>query len=95
MHFRMANSPAFDWTQARAFLAAAEGGSVSAAARTLGLTQPTLGRQVAALEQALGVTLFERGGRSLALTEAGLELLDHVRTMADAANRVALAATRR
>ena len=93
MHFRMANPPSFDWSQARAFLAAAEGGSFSAAARTLGLTQPTLGRQVAALEQALGVTLFERGGRTLALTGAGLELLEHVRAMGDAANRLALAAS--
>ncbi len=83
----------FDWNQARAFLATAQEGSLSAAARALGQTQPTLGRQVAALETALGVTLFERVGRSLALTLAGKDLLDHVRSMADAANRVSLAAT--
>lgn len=82
----------FDWTLARAFLAAAEAGSFSAAARRLGLTQPTLGRQVAALEAGLGVTLFERAGRSLVLTASGIELLDHVRAMGDAAERVALAA---
>jgi DNA-binding transcriptional LysR family regulator len=84
---------AFDWNQARAFLATAEEGSLSAAARALGLTQPTLGRQVAALEETLGVVLFERAGRSLVLTEAGRDLLDHVRTMADAAGRVSLAAS--
>jgi DNA-binding transcriptional LysR family regulator len=59
----------------------------------LGLTQPTLGRQVAALEARLGVTLFERLGRSLSLTQSGLELLDHVRAMGDAASRVSLTAS--
>lgn len=83
----------FDWNQARAFLATAEEGSLSAAARALGLTQPTLGRQVAALEEDLGVMLFERAGRSLILTQSGLELLDHVRTMGDAASRFSLTAS--
>ncbi|MEM9262717.1 MAG: LysR family transcriptional regulator [Pseudomonadota bacterium] len=83
----------FDWNQARAFLATAEEGSFSAAARVLGQTQPTLGRQVAALEDALGVTLFERVGKSLNLTSAGAELLVHVRDMAAVANRVSLTAT--
>lgn len=83
----------FDWNQARAFLATAEEGSLSAAARALGLTQPTLGRQVAALEENLGVTLFERVGRSLSLTEEGLELLENVRAMGDAAGRLSLAAS--
>ena len=49
----------FDWNQVRAFLATAEEGSLSAAARALQATQPTLSRQVSALEQDLGVTLFE------------------------------------
>ena len=84
---------AFDWNQVRSFLAACEEGSLSAAARALHQTQPTLSRQVTGLEQALGVTLFERGHRKLQLTTAGLELLDHVRVMAEAANRVALAAS--
>jgi DNA-binding transcriptional LysR family regulator len=83
----------FDWNQARAFLVTAEEGSLSAAARALGLTQPTLGRQVSALEEKLGVTLFERVGHSLALTQSGLELLDHVRTMGEAAGRVSLTAS--
>lgn len=87
------NAVSFDWNQARAFLATVEEGSLSAAARQLGLTQPTLGRQVAALEAALDVTLFERIGKSLVLTESGLELLDHVRAMFDAANRVSLTAS--
>lgn len=83
----------FDWNQGRAFLATAEEGSLSAAARALGLTQPTLSRQVAALEEGLGVTLFERVGRSLSLTQAGLELLDHFRAMGEAASRVSLTAS--
>ncbi len=85
--------PDFDWNQARAFMATAQAGSLSAAARRLGLTQPTLGRQVAALEAALGVTLFERVGRSLALTQAGRALLEHVQNMGAAAEAVARAAS--
>ncbi len=82
----------FDWNRARAFLITAEEGSLSAAARALGMAQPTLGRQVNALEDELGVVLFERVGRGLTLTPSGLELLDHVRSMGDAANRVSLSA---
>jgi DNA-binding transcriptional LysR family regulator len=83
----------FDWNRARAFLVTAEEGSFSAAARGLSSTQPTVGRQVAALEQDLGVTLFERVGTRLELTVSGLELLEHVRAMGAAANRTSLAAT--
>lgn len=84
---------AFDWNQARAFLVTAEEGSLSAAARALGLTQPTLSRQVASLEEALGVTLFERTSRALLLTQAGTDLLTHFRTMGEAANSISVAAT--
>lgn len=83
----------FDWNLARAFLATVEEGSLSAAARALGLSQPTLGRQVAALEAALNVVLFERIGRSLVLTQSGLDLVDHVRGMQEAASRLALGAS--
>ncbi len=83
----------FDWNQARAFLATADEGSLSAAARAVGLTQPTLGRQVAALEAELGVTLFERDGRSLSLTRSGIDLLEHFRAMGEAAGRISLAAS--
>ncbi|MDO6482362.1 LysR family transcriptional regulator [Shimia thalassica] len=82
----------FDWNKARAFLVTAEEGSLSAAARALGMAQPTLGRQVDGLEQELGVVLFERVGRGLTLTPSGLELLDHVRDMGEAAGRVSLTA---
>lgn len=82
----------FDWNRARAFLVTAEEGSLSAAARALGTTQPTLGRQVASLESELGVALFERGNRGLALTPSGLELLEHVREMGEAASQFSLSA---
>lgn len=83
----------FDWNRARAFLVTAEEGSLSAAARALGMAQPTLGRQVNGLENELGVILFERVGRGLTLTPSGLELLDYVRDMGNAAGRVSLAAS--
>lgn len=82
----------FDWNYARAFLAAAEEGSFSAAARVLGVAQPTIGRQIAALEEALAVTLFERVGRGWEVSPTGLVLLEHVREMAEAAGRVQLVA---
>ncbi len=94
MHLRMDwRSVKFDWNRARAFLVTAEEGSLSAAARALGMAQPTLGRQVCALESELGVILFERAGRSLTLTQSGLELVEHVRAMGDAATRVSLTAS--
>lgn len=84
-----------DWNHLRAFHATATTGSLSAAARQLGLTQPTLSRQVAALEEELGVSLFSRRGRKLLLTETGADLLNHIRTMGEAADAVALAASGR
>lgn len=94
MHYCMDwKSVKFDWNRARAFLVTAEEGSLSAAARALGMAQPTLGRQVAALEQELDVVLFNRVGTGLVLTPGGLELLDQVRVMGDAANRMSLAAS--
>ena len=82
----------FDWNRARAFLVTAEEGSLSAAARALGMTQPTLGRQVSALEKELGVVLFERVGLGLVLTPSGLDLMEHVKAMGDAASRFSLTA---
>ncbi|MDF2231714.1 LysR family transcriptional regulator [Albimonas sp. CAU 1670] len=84
-----------DWNRARAFLVTAEAGSLSAAARRLGLTQPTLSRQVAALEADLDATLFERIGKRLVLTETGETLLEHVRAMGEAASAMTIAASGR
>lgn len=83
----------FDWNRARAFLVTAEEGSLSAAARALDMTQPTLGRQVTMLEQELGVALFERGARGLELTPNGLALVEYVRAMGDAASHLSLMAS--
>ncbi|MES2612958.1 MAG: LysR family transcriptional regulator [Pseudomonadota bacterium] len=84
-----------DWNQLRAFLETAETGSLSAAARKLGLTQPTLSRQVAAIEQRMGVTLFERVGKAMALTPTGMDLLEHARAMGTAAQALGVAASGR
>lgn len=93
MHIRMDwRTIDFDWNRARALLVTAEEGSYSAAARALGSTQPTVGRQVAALEAELGITLVERVGRSIELTETGRDLIEHVRAMGEAARRVSLTA---
>ena len=78
----------FDWNRARAFWVTVEEGSYSAAAVALGQSQPTIGRQVAALEEELGVTLLERVGRGVVPTPAGLDLVEHVREMGQAAMRV-------
>ena len=82
-----------DWNLLRAFQATAQEGSLSAAARRLGLTQPTLSRQIAALENRLSLMLFERNGRYLHLTDAGRELLPHVQDMGEAAHRLSLSAS--
>lgn len=84
-----------DWALWRAFLAVAEQGSLSAAARQIGASQPTLGRQVHALESALGVVLFRREARGLTLTEAGAELIGPARSMREAATQAELAAAGR
>lgn len=78
----------FDWNRARAFLVTAEEGSLSAAAKALDMSQPTVGRQVAALEKELGISLFERTNSGLILTESGADLIEQVKTMADAASNL-------
>lgn len=78
----------FDWNHARAFLVTAEEGSLTAAAQALGTTQPTLGRQVSALEEDLGVVLFDRAGGRLVLTPGGEALLEFVQAMGESALHV-------
>ncbi|MGH6980981.1 MAG: LysR family transcriptional regulator [Stellaceae bacterium] len=73
-----------NWDLARAFLAVIESGSLSGAARALGLTQPTIGRQVEELETQLGVPLFTRSRHGVRPTQAALDLKPHVETMAAA-----------
>lgn len=91
MRLRMAKPlPSLDWSLIRSFLAVAETGSLSGAARSLGLTQPSVGRQVRAFETRLGLSLFTRQRRGMALTDAGAALLTPAQAMRDAAGRLAL-----
>ncbi|MEP0940318.1 MAG: LysR family transcriptional regulator [Rhizobiaceae bacterium] len=82
----------FDWTQIRFFVSVAETGSLSACARATGASQPTVGRAIASLEEALGVSLFKRHARGFELTQQGADLLPHARAMANAAADLSLAA---
>jgi len=91
----MDKPPALDWSLIRSFLTVAEAGSLSAAARRLGISQPSLGRHIHAAETALQVALFTRQPRGLALTEAGQALLPAAQAMRAAAARLALAAAAR
>ena len=79
-----------DWSLVQSFLAVAETGSLSAAARQLGLTQPTVGRHVQSLEQELSVALFNRQARGMNLTDQGSALLEHARAMREAAEALSL-----
>lgn len=84
-----------DWALYRTFLAVLREGSLSGAARALGLTQPTVGRQVEALEQALGLALFTRSLHGLAATEAATELRPHAETLESASAALLRAASGR
>jgi DNA-binding transcriptional LysR family regulator len=75
-----------DWNLIKSFVTVAETGSLSAAARKLSASQPTLGRHIGELEQALGVTLFRRGRRGYALTEAGATLFERGRAVSEQAS---------
>lgn len=74
----------------QSFLAVAEGGSLSAAARTTGQSQPTLGRQIRQLEQELESTLFTRHARGLELTADGAAILGAARQMRQAMKQIEL-----
>lgn len=70
------------WDLYRSFLTVLEEGSLSGAARALGLAQPTIGRHVGALEQALGLELFTRSQHGLSPTDAALELRPYAQSLA-------------
>lgn len=74
-----------DWENQRAFLAVLRGGSLSAAARGLGVAQPTVRRRIEALEQSLGAVLFTRSPSGLVPTDVARELATHAEAMAAAA----------
>jgi DNA-binding transcriptional LysR family regulator len=82
-----------NWDFYRTFLTVLKEGSLSAAARELGLTQPTIGRHVDALESAIGFQLFIRSPQGLIPTEAALDLKPHVEQLAANAAALLRAAT--
>lgn len=84
-----------DWSLVHAFLVVAEHGSLSAGARTLGVSQPTLGRQIRSMEEQLGAELFQRRDKGLVLTETGTSLLTAARAMRLAAHEIELRAAGR
>ena len=72
-----------EWTALRDFVTVAETGSLSAAARALGLSQPTIGRRIEQLEKQLNAQLFSRTPQGLNLTQVGEQVLTYARRMAD------------
>ncbi|MFB2561836.1 LysR family transcriptional regulator [Rhizobium sp. IMFF44] len=81
------------WDFYRTFLAVLEHGSLSAAARELGLTQPTVGRHILALEQSVGTELFTRSQQGLLPTDAAMVLKPYAETLASTAAALLRAAS--
>lgn len=81
-----------DWALWRSFAAVIEHGSLSAAARVLGLSQPTLGRHIEALEEALQTKLFDRHLKGLAPNEAALRMFEQVQAAKQALTEAELMA---
>lgn len=74
-----------EWSDLRIFLAIAREGTLGAAARKLGQTQPTMGRRLQALERALGHKLFQRTKDGFVLTDEGSVVLGHAERMEEEA----------
>lgn len=85
-------TPHIEWEWYRAFLGVLTEGSLSGAARALGITQPTAGRHIAALEKALNLVLFTRSQTGLLPTDAARVLLPHAQAMANTAEALVRAA---
>jgi len=81
-----------DWNLIRSFVAVVEQGSLTRAAEAMGLSQPTLSRQIAELESSIGAALFERVARGLKLTPTGENLVEPARVMMAAARSLGMAA---
>ncbi|MFS2159310.1 LysR family transcriptional regulator [Pseudomonas sp. Pseusp122] len=87
------NPPQLQWETQRAFLAVLRTGSLSGAARLLGIAQATARRRIEALEQSVGVSLFIRSPAGLLPTDMARELIGHVESMALAAEAFTRAAS--
>jgi len=81
-----------DWNDLRYFVAVAEQGSTLKAGRVLGVSQTTVARRIAALEDAIGLSLFERRAAGYTLTSDGEDLLRHARQVSAAAEQFTQAA---
>ncbi len=81
------------WDDLRIFLAVVAHGSMNGAAKALGQSQPTVARRIRALEETLGIDLFQRGPNNLELTEAGRAILEAASPMGEAASIVARTAS--
>ena len=81
------------WDLYRTFLAVVREGSLSAAARRIGIAQPTAGRHVRALEKIVGASLFMRSQRGLSATHAARALVPHAEAMAAAADALTRASS--
>lgn len=88
----MDKSKLTDWSLVQSFLAVAEAGSLSEAARQLSRSQPTLGRHIQSLETSLNQQLFDRHPRGLQLSAAGTALLPMAREMQQQMYRLSLQA---
>lgn len=84
-----------DWAKLQSFVAVAEHGSLSAAARATGASQPTLSRHIASLEEDLELRLFDRTSEGLVLTPSGAEIFGNAEAMSQSANQIALVASGR
>ena len=81
-----------DWSLIETFVTVAETGSLSAAARQLGRSQPTIGRQVREIESALGSALFRRQPNGMTLSKEGMALIEPARAMREAAGSFSIIA---
>ncbi|BAN27304.1 LysR family transcriptional regulator [Caballeronia insecticola] len=79
------NEPNLEWSDVRVFLAIARSGTLGAAARMIGQTQPTMGRRLRALEEALGHVLFQRTSDGFVLTDEGAAVLSYAERMEEEA----------
>lgn len=89
---KVQNDGMFDWNDARFFVAVADSGSTLAAGRALRVSQTTVARRIAALEEALGIALFDKRRAGYALTDAGAALLTEARAIQGSAAALADAA---
>jgi DNA-binding transcriptional LysR family regulator len=79
------HNPRLEWSDVRIFLAIARAGTLGGAARVIGQTQPTMGRRLRALEDAVGQSLFHRTSDGLVLTDEGSAVLVHAERMEEEA----------